>query len=169
MTKMDNMTLNVALASGDYGWSEPRTAKRFTLVNASDGKELNLFQVASCFCGTGHCEWEYLLAYYFLTAINKAVGEGKPEADLTNMLNRDLLATRGRVFPQNAVVNPHSEVVRHRERQHIRNAASPSDVKPQMGSEFSPREAASSKEAAFRCNIYFYEIIVEISYAIVVI
>lgn len=90
-----------AIRSGDYGWSEPTYHKKVFLVNPFDCKErINVMDLAERWKGTGHTEWEYLLAGMFLDAVLDAIEINSQRADITCMFDRDLTASNGRKLTQ---------------------------------------------------------------------
>ena len=97
--------LKIALASRDYGWSDPdETHKKVVLTNPEDCKEkISVFGMMSAWRGTGHYEWEALLGGWFVQAVINAIENESPEADITHLFNRDLLASRNKKFNQRQV------------------------------------------------------------------
>ena len=95
------------LISKDYGWSEPdKNHKKVILTNALDCKGKICFSgMVSAWLGTGHVEWEALLASWFVEAVVKAIEENVNEADITNLFNRDFWAYGNRFFTQDQVYN----------------------------------------------------------------
>ena len=92
--------------NGDFGWSRPDTAhKRVILVNPRDCSRLTVFSLMSAFRGTGHSEWEGLLANWLLNAVREANVKGLAEADVTCLFDRDLLAKDGRTFTKSQIWN----------------------------------------------------------------
>ena len=92
------------LKSGDYGWNMPdKNHKKVLLVNPKDcERKITLMGLVKAWRGTGHSEWEAILANWFIVAVVTAIDEDT-EADLTNMFNRDFLASRDRVFTKQQV------------------------------------------------------------------
>ena len=96
--------LLVALKSRDYGWSDPYPIRKVILVNPTEYRNrITVFGIASLWMGTGHSEWEFLLASWFVEAIVKAIEDGAEEADITHLFNRDLIATNYRTFTKEQV------------------------------------------------------------------
>lgn len=83
-------TANVLLASGDFGW-EPKTVKKTVILANTDkcADKLTLVGMIAQWHGTGHSEWECLLAVWFIEAVKEAV-KAKECADITILFNRDL-------------------------------------------------------------------------------
>lgn len=97
--------LKSGLASGDYGSSIKRY-RNVTLVNVSQCKDrVSVFGLVSAWRGTGHSEWEYLLAGMFIMSLLEAINKHEEEADITCLFNRDLTASGGKVFPQEEIYN----------------------------------------------------------------
>ncbi len=104
MTREDDALLNVGLRTGDYDWQE-KPFKKVILLNVSDCQRISLTKLLKMWSGTGHVEWEYLLAGWFIMQVDEAVKEGQDEADITILFSRELSTSRGRVFTQQAVYN----------------------------------------------------------------
>ncbi len=99
-------TLDIFLRSDDYGWSKPETRKKVVLTNPDECKEkISLKGMISLWRGTGHTEWEALLGAAFIQAVIDALENEADEADITNLFNRDFLASGNRVFTQEQVYN----------------------------------------------------------------
>lgn len=99
--------LEIFLLSNDYGWSEPdETHKKVVLTNPDACKEkISLMGMVSAWSGTGHSEWEAILGAWFIQAVIDAIENESHEADITHLFNRNLLASRDRVFTQEQVYN----------------------------------------------------------------
>ncbi len=102
MTREDDALLNVGLRTGDYDWQE-KPFKKVILLNVSDCQRISLTKLLKMWSGTGHVEWEYLLAGWFLMQVDEAVKEGQDEADITILFSRELSASRDRKFSQKKV------------------------------------------------------------------
>lgn len=89
--------MQAALISKDYGWKMV-PHKKVTLVNPRDCANLDILTLASIWNGTGHSEWEYIMAYALLYPTSKAIKSGRSTADITGLFNRNLLASKNRVF-----------------------------------------------------------------------
>ena len=90
------------MPSQDYGWDGIDARHRpviLTNVRECEGR-VTALALVSAFRGTGQVEWEYFLASVLIYAAIDALASGSDTADITNMFNRDLLASRGRVFTQ---------------------------------------------------------------------
>ena len=88
-------TAEILLASGDYGW-ETKTPKK-TLILANTDKcanKLTLMGMVAQWHGTGHAEWECLLAAWLINAVKDAT-EAKEAADITHLFNVDLTSASG--------------------------------------------------------------------------
>ena len=99
--------LGILLAGRDYGWSKPdENHKKVILTNPLECKEkICLMGMVSAWRGTGHSEWEAILAGWFIQAVLDAIESNASEADITHMFNRDFLASRDRVFTHSQVYN----------------------------------------------------------------
>ena len=66
--------LDRALSSRDYGWSVSKGFKKVTLVNPKDCKHIITIRgVMNAWKGTGHREWEAILAGWFVQAVKEAI------------------------------------------------------------------------------------------------
>ena len=91
--------LGIFLSSRDYGWTKPdESQKRVVLTNPLDCKDFTLMDFASAWCGTGHSEWEALMGAWFIQAVHAALDKNLDEADITDLFNRDFLASNRRSF-----------------------------------------------------------------------
>lgn len=99
--------LGILLASRDYGWTKPdESHKKVILTNPLDCKEkICLMGMISAWRGTGHSEWEAILAGLFIQAVLDAIEKNVNEADITDLFNRDFIASHDRVFTQAQVYN----------------------------------------------------------------
>lgn len=89
--------LGFALRSGDYGWERVPGSKKVVLINADQCEnKISVTSVASAWRGTGHSEWEYWLAGYFVVQVVEALMNKENEADISMMFDRDLTASGGR-------------------------------------------------------------------------
>lgn len=97
--------LGIFLATKDYGWTEPdESHKKVILINPLECKEkICLMGMVSAWRGTGHSEWEAILAGWFIQAVLDAIDSNVNEADITHLFNRDFLASKNRVFTQDQV------------------------------------------------------------------
>ncbi|MFR2534537.1 MAG: hypothetical protein ACLTEH_03335 [Clostridia bacterium] len=99
-----DMLVFVLLRSENYGWSDPKPFKKVTLVNAKDCEnKISLMGLVSAWSGTGHSEWEFLLAGLFLCAVLDALENESNEADISMLFDHDLLARDGRMFTQEQI------------------------------------------------------------------
>ena len=99
--------LELFLSTHDYGWSVPDPShKKVILVNPLDCKEkISLMGLVSAWRGTGHSEWEAILAHMFILSVLNAIESGENEADITLLFNRDFTASKDRVFTKEQVYN----------------------------------------------------------------
>lgn len=97
--------LGIFLMGNDYGWKiHKENQRKVILTNPLDCKEkISLMGLTSVWRGTGHSEWEALLSWCFIKAVVDAIEHNKTEADITNLFNRDFLASGNRVFTQEQV------------------------------------------------------------------
>jgi len=97
--------LNIGLASKDYGWTDPEVLpKRFILVDIENYREkVSVRGLASAWRGTGHSEWEFLLAGIFVSELLDAYDAGEHQVDITKMFDRDFLARNDRKFSKEQV------------------------------------------------------------------
>lgn len=76
----------------DYGQEKYVEKKHFVLTNPEAIKDFSVMSLAADFRGTGHSEWEVLLAMWMLEAARKAVEENC-ECDVSQVFNAHLLAS----------------------------------------------------------------------------
>lgn len=92
ISNADKVILKMALGSNDYGWDErTEPKKRVILTNPEAVKDTRLMSYVSAFKGTGHAEWEFLMAEFMIEAVGEALDTGK-ECDITVLFNTDFLA-----------------------------------------------------------------------------
>lgn len=107
--------IGLAIYTGDYGWDD-KPFKKVTLVNPKDCEnKINLIGMMSRWRGTGHGEWEALLAWWFVDAVVNALKSESDEADISALFDRDLLARNNRVFTQEQIyahIIPSFEIVK---------------------------------------------------------
>lgn len=98
-------TLRFLLMSHNYGWeTKEENTKKVILVNPKDCEErISLIRVMAAWRGTGHTEWEAILAGLFVNAVVEALSKDEEEADITNVFNRDYKAAGGRSFTKEQV------------------------------------------------------------------
>lgn len=88
-----------AMHTNDIGWDCPDlNARKVYLMNPEVAARYDLQDFVSMITGTGHVEWEYLWAYVIVIYSRKAVDKGRSRVDLTNIFDRDFIATKGRRF-----------------------------------------------------------------------
>lgn len=96
-------TLDMGLRSGDFGWNRI-PFKKVTLVNVVQCKDrISVFGMASAWRGTGHSEWEYLLAGVFVMIVKEAIENNKEQADISVLFGRELTASGDRVYTREQV------------------------------------------------------------------
>ena len=80
------------LSTRNYSWSE-KPHKKVTLINVTDCKDkITLTGMIKLLMGTGHLEWEALLAAWLIEAVVNAVKNGEDTADITKVFARELSA-----------------------------------------------------------------------------
>lgn len=95
--------VGIALSSNDYGWNI-KPYKQVILVNPKDCEnKISVMSMVSAWRGTGHSEWEFLLAKIFVEAVVDAIENNKEEANITNLFNRDFLSSGDHIFSQKEV------------------------------------------------------------------
>ena len=95
--------LEFGLRSGDYG-QNIRGFKKVTLTNVSKCKNtISVLGLVTTWKGTGHVEWEYLLAGWFIISVIETLENQKEEADITCLFDRDLIASNGKVFTKEQI------------------------------------------------------------------
>ena len=91
------------LGGHNLGWTTPNKNVKVILVNPEDCKErITLSMIAKSWEGTGHKQWEVLLAGWFIKAVLEALDQNKKEADISLLFNRDFLA-EGKYFSKKEV------------------------------------------------------------------
>lgn len=97
--------LGIALASQDYGWSDPdENHKKVVLCNPEECKEkISVYGMMSRWRGTGHFEWEAVLSGWFVKAVIDSIENEAHEADITHLFNRDFFASCKKKFTQKQV------------------------------------------------------------------
>lgn len=85
-------TINAAIYFGgkDYGWEPYVEKKHFVLTNPEIIAEFSPYNLALNFRGTGHFEWELLLAMWMVSAAREALDIGT-ECDISKVFNIELL------------------------------------------------------------------------------
>lgn len=111
--------LPIVLRSGDYYWSERISHKKVILCNPKDCDKLTIWTVVSAWGGTGHLEWDFLLAGWFINAIQTAL-EAETEADISMLFCRDLFARNDKVYTSEQVYEhllPSFEIIEENEKE----------------------------------------------------
>lgn len=95
------------LKRGDFDFTFPdKLQKDVILTNPRDLKDnVTVMGLALAWHGTGHMDWEIILAGWFVNAVVKAIEDGDDEVDITYMFNQDLLASNGRVLKKEQIYN----------------------------------------------------------------
>ena len=83
----------------DYAWEEV-PYKKVILTNPQEliGR-VNCVNLMSLWCGTGHGEWEAMLALIFIQSIEKAEANDLEEVDISSLFNHNLKASNNRNLP----------------------------------------------------------------------
>lgn len=98
-------TANILLASGDFGWEIKPFKKTVLLANTDKcANKLTLMGMFAQWHGTGHSEWECLLAVWFIEAVKEAF-KSKECADITILFNRDLTSAAKGTFTHKEIYN----------------------------------------------------------------
>lgn len=97
--------LRFLLMSGNFAWeTREDETKKVILVNPKACEEkITLTSMMAVWRGTGHSEWEAILAGLFVNAVVEALSKDEEEADITNLFNRDYKAAGGRRFTKEQV------------------------------------------------------------------
>jgi len=75
-----------------FDFEEPYVQeKQFILTNPNDVKDFSLHEWTEMFQGTGHVEWEVIMAWWFVEAIRSAVDK-KTMCDVSRIFNTTFLA-----------------------------------------------------------------------------
>ncbi|MDR0978750.1 MAG: hypothetical protein LBL91_02260 [Lachnospiraceae bacterium] len=101
----DEQIFNSIMRSDDYGYTKPQVGhKKYILTNVEEtSQRITLEKLAGYWAGTGHVEWEYLMAFILIQEVLKAYEAGTKEADLTELLGRDFSARFDRTFSKEKV------------------------------------------------------------------
>ena len=98
----DRTTMGIVLRSGDYGWTEPLTTRKYYLTNPKDVMKFDLFTYMSAFRGSGHSEWEAIWGWFLKDAAGRSIATGE-RCDISAIFNRDFLARNDRKFTRQQV------------------------------------------------------------------
>ena len=92
----ERMVMNVALMSEDINFDDfNENHRRVIIVNPNDAVNLELMDYVSALNGTGHSEWEYMLAFLLVNSIRRASAVGD-EADISRLFDRSFTASGNR-------------------------------------------------------------------------
>ena len=85
------------IAEGDYGWEVAKPPRRTILLESrSVPTDASVLLISTAMQGLGHFEWEAILAYWLLMAIQKDQGKHE-QVDITEeVFGRTLRASQGR-------------------------------------------------------------------------
>lgn len=88
----ERLVLNYEMMSKDIGFEDfNKNPRRVVIVNPNDAVNLRLMDYATALQGTGHTEWEYMLAFLLVNSIRKAAAVGD-EADISKMFDKSYTA-----------------------------------------------------------------------------
>ena len=111
----DKDSLLFILSTRDYAWFKRNDEKKVILVNPKTFvNHVNGMALVSLWRGTGHAEWEALLAYLFIKHLEEADEQNLSEVDVSDMFNTDLKASKNREMTAEQVrehLAKHFEVV----------------------------------------------------------
>lgn len=92
LTKNERNALNFALSNRDYGWEPYVEIKKFILTNPEEAQKVQYMAWVSAFRGTGHAEWEFLMAAWMINAIRESLETGD-ECNISRVFNTEFLAS----------------------------------------------------------------------------
>lgn len=71
------LSVAIGLSSNDYGWSEPVDLNKHYILRDIDAykEKVTVMGLVSAWRGTGHSEWEFLLAGIFISNLLEAWGK----------------------------------------------------------------------------------------------
>lgn len=104
LSEEDIKLLAFVLLKNPFGWKETPSTKKVILANPESLKKTRLFDCASSFKGTGHAEWEYILAGWLISAAGKSIETGD-ECDISQLFNTTLLASNDAYFTPKQIYN----------------------------------------------------------------
>ena len=84
--------ISMKLWSGDYSSKYHNITKRFLLTNPKEANNVSLEEWIYRFNGTGHSEWETLLAVWLVIDIRRSL-DTKKDCDISDLFAVDLLAS----------------------------------------------------------------------------
>ena len=105
----DKIFVDLKLSSKDYGWSNPDESVKVLLVNpatCADSSVFTTWNLMSMLHGTGHSEWEAIIADMLMLAVcewYKNGAKADEPADISRLFNRDFLASGNRMFTKDMV------------------------------------------------------------------
>ena len=89
----ERLVLNYEMMSKDINFEDiNNNPRRVVIVNPKDAINLKLMDYANALQGTGHSEWEYMLAFLLVNSIREAATVGN-EADISRMFDRSYTAS----------------------------------------------------------------------------
>ena len=85
------------IVGGNYAWKPATPPRQTILLDAkSVPADATVSQIATAMWGLGHFEWEALLAFWLLNAIEKDNNEHEKLDITTELFGRTLMASKGR-------------------------------------------------------------------------
>lgn len=96
--------LDTMLLGKDYGFSGAKPFKKVTLLNPKECEsKVDYWELIKKWGGLGHHEWESIIVSCFMTIVERAIKQGKEEADISRLFERDLLDSDGEVCTQQQI------------------------------------------------------------------
>ena len=97
----DKLVVDLTLSSNDYGWGKTDENIKVKLVNPSacvENPEFSTWNIMGMLFGTGHSEWEAILATVLMEAVCNWAKNKEENADetvdISAMFNRDLISAK---------------------------------------------------------------------------
>ncbi len=95
--------LDTVLCTQDYGWYT-KPSKKVILTNPKECEnKITVLGLVNEWKNTGHSEWEFLLAGWFVKCVLEALKNKSEEADITVLFNKDFLARKSLFFTKEQV------------------------------------------------------------------
>ena len=101
----ERLVLNYEMMSKDISFEDiNKNPRRVLIVNPKDAVNLRLMDYATALQGTGHTEWEYMLAFLLVNSIRSAAAVGD-EADVSEMFDRSYTAKGKKKMTANQILD----------------------------------------------------------------
>ena len=101
----ERLVLNYEMMSKDISFEDiNKNPRRVLIVNPKDAVNLRLMDYAAALQGTGHTEWEYMLAFLLVNSIRSAAAAGD-EADVSEMFDRSYTAKGKKKMTANQILD----------------------------------------------------------------